>query len=130
MNWIDLVATLAVLQFFAFGMLVGLARNRYGVHAPAVTGDPMFERNYRVQMNTLELLVAFLPALYLAARHWPPTWVAGVGAVYLIGRMLYRQAYLRDPRSRSLGFALSSLPILGLLGATLVGIGLDAVQGR
>ncbi|MEY2654442.1 MAG: hypothetical protein RLZZ524_1470 [Pseudomonadota bacterium] len=124
MNWIDLVATLAVLQFIAFGAFVGMARTRYGVHAPAVSGDPMFERNYRVQMNTLELLVALLPALYLAARYWPAPWVAAAGAVYLIGRMLYRQAYLRDPRSRSLGFALSSLPILALLGATLVGIAL------
>lgn len=130
MNWIDLVAALAVLQFFAFGVLVGLARNRYGVHAPAVTGDPMFERNVRVHMNTLEQLVALLPALYLAARYWPAPWVAAAGAVYLVGRMVYRQAYLKDPRSRSLGFALSALPILGLLGATVVGIGLDAVQGR
>lgn len=130
MNWIDLVAALAVLQFFAFGVLVGLARKRYGVHAPAVTGDPMFERNVRVHMNTLEQLVALLPALYLAARYWPAPWVAAAGAVYLVGRMVYRQAYLKDPRSRSLGFALSALPILGLLGATVVGIGLDAVQGR
>ncbi|RZS52180.1 MAPEG family protein [Sphaerotilus mobilis] len=122
MNWIDLVATLAVLQFIAFGVLVGKARARYGVHAPAVTGDPMFERNYRVQMNTLELLVALLPALYLAARYWPADVVAGVGAVYLVGRLIYRQAYLRAPGSRSLGFALSALPILALLGATLVGI--------
>ncbi|MGY0193689.1 MAPEG family protein [Leptothrix sp. BB-4] len=126
MNWIDLVAALAVLQFFVFGMLVGMARNRYGVHAPAVTGDPMFERIYRVQMNTLELLVAFLPALYLAGRYWPAHLVAGVGAVYLVGRQVYRTAYQRDPRSRSLGFGLSAFPILALLGAALVGI----VTGR
>jgi uncharacterized MAPEG superfamily protein len=126
MNWIDLVATLAVLQFVAFGVFVGIARGRYGVHAPAVTGHEMFERAYRVQMNTLEQLVALLPALYLAARYWPAGWVAAAGAVYLVGRQVYRQAYLRDPRSRSLGFGLSAFPILALLAATLVGI----VTGR
>ncbi|MDP4302728.1 MAPEG family protein [Leptothrix discophora] len=126
MNWIDLVATLAVLQFIVFGLLVGAARGRYGVHAPAVTGHEMFERAYRVQMNTLELLVALLPALYLAARHWPAGWVAAAGGVYLVGRMVYRRAYLRDPGSRSLGFGLSAFPILALLGATLVGL----VTGR
>ncbi len=126
MNWIDLVATLAVLQFFTFGMLVGMARTRHGVHAPAVTGDPMFERHYRVQMNTMELLVCLLPALYLAGRYWPAHLVASAGAVYLVGRLVYRQAYLRDPGSRSLGFGLSAFPILALLGATLVGI----VTGR
>jgi uncharacterized MAPEG superfamily protein len=122
MNLIDLVATLAVLQFLAFGILVGVARTRHGVHAPATTGHEQFERVYRVHMNTLELLVALLPALYLAARHWPTGWVAAAGGVYLVGRMVYRHAYLRDPRSRSLGYALSAIPILALLGATLVGI--------
>jgi hypothetical protein len=77
------------------------ARGRYGVKAPAVTG-PMFERAYRVQMNTLELMVLFIPALYLAARYWPPAWAAAVGAVYGVGRLLYRAACLRDPASRGL----------------------------
>ena len=76
---------------------MGRARGRYGVKAPAVTGHEGFERAYRVQMNTLELLVALLPALYVAGHYWSPALVAGTGAVYLVGRLLYARAYLRDP---------------------------------
>jgi glutathione S-transferase len=122
MAWVDLVAIAALAQFVFFGSLVGAARNRYGVHAPAVTGHEAFERLYRVQMNTLELLVVFLPALFLAARHGSPNLVAAAGGVYLVGRFIYWRAYVADPKRRSLGFGLSILPTLGLLGAAAVGI--------
>ena len=122
MVWIDLVAVLAALQFIFFGALVGSARSKYGVHAPALTGHPQFERLYRVQMNTLELLVALLPGLYIASRYWSPNVVAVGGAIYLVGRMVYWRAYAKDPASRSLGFGLSAFPILAMLGASLVGM--------
>lgn len=121
MSAVDLVALLALAQYFAFSALVGKARAQYGVDAPAVTGHPMFERAYRVQMNTLELLVMFLPVLYIAARYWNPLYVAAAGAVFLVGRLLYRQAYVRDPKSRSLGFAVSVTPVVVLLVAGAVG---------
>jgi glutathione S-transferase len=121
MNLVDLVALAALFQLLAFGFLVGSARGRYGVKAPAVTGHPMFERAYRVQMNTLELMVLFIPALYLAARYWPPAWVAALGAVYVVGRLIYRAAYLRDPASRGPGFLASILPIFVLLAAGVAG---------
>ena len=73
-------------------------------------------------MNTLELIVIFLPALYLPARYWSPTLVAVGGAVYLVGRMVYWKAYTKDPATRSMGFGLSMFPIVAMLGATLVGI--------
>ena len=126
MTHIDVVALLAVAQYLVFGSLVGQARGKYGVQAPAVTGHEMFERTYRVQMNTLEMLVAFLPALYLAARYWPTAYVAGAGVVYLIGRVLYARAYLTKPDSRGLGFLLSMAPVTALLLAALVG----ALMGR
>jgi uncharacterized MAPEG superfamily protein len=63
----------------------------------------------------------FLPALWIAAKYWPPAYVALVGAVYLVGRVVYLRAYVRDPRSRSLGFSLSMLPTLALVLAALVG---------
>jgi len=120
MNHVDAVAMLAVLQFIGFGALVGKARGTYGVKAPAVTGSEPFERIYRVQMNTLELLVALLPALYAAAHYWPSLYVAGAGAVYLVGRIVYWRAYVASPSSRSLGFLLSIGPILALALAALV----------
>jgi|SRR6185503_2032910 len=119
MNYVDIVAMLAVLQYLVFGWLVGRARGTYGIKAPAVAGSEPFERAYRVQMNTLELLVAFIPALYVAARYWPAPYVAGLGAVYLVGRLLYRQAYVAAKR-RTLGYGLSIGPVLVLVLAALV----------
>lgn len=122
MHYVELVAILAVIQFIAFGALTGRARARAGLKAPAVTGDEGFERMYRVQMNTLEVMVVFLPALFLAARYWSPVFVAATGAVYLVGRLLYWRAYVADPARRGPGFALSMLPTLVLAIAALVGI--------
>lgn len=126
LNLVDAVAMLAVLQYLFFGSLVGRARTRYGVHAPAVVGHEQFERLYRVQMNTLELLVALLPAMYAAAHYWPGTVVAGAGAVYLVGRLLYWRAYVVKPGSRGLGFLLSMAPVMSLVLAALV----PAVLGK
>lgn len=122
MNYVDLVAVLAVAQLVFFSILVGRARGLYGIKAPAVSGHEMFERVYRVQMNTLELMVALLPALFIAAKYWPQEYVAGVGAIYLIGRLVYWRSYTAAPASRAVGFALSMFPILFLLIAALAGI--------
>lgn len=122
MGYVDLVAVLAVLQLVFFSVLVGRARGRYGVKAPAVAGNEMFERAYRVQMNTLELMVAFLPALFVAAKYWPQGYVAAAGAVYLVGRLIYWRSYTVAPSSRALGFGLSMLPILALIMGSLAGI--------
>ncbi len=122
MNLVDLVALLALVQLFVFSVLVGRARGRYQVKAPAVTGHEMFERAYRVQMNTLEIMVLFVPALYLAARHWSPAYAALAGAVYLVGRSVYAVAYLRSPDRRGLGFALSVVPVLVMIIASFIGV--------
>lgn len=115
MPLVDLVLALALLQFAAFGILVGRARGKYGVKAPATSGHEMFDRYFRVQMNTLELLVLLIPGLLMAPRYLAPHWVAAVGAVYLLGRIIYLRAYLADPASRSLGFGLSFIPAMVLL---------------
>ncbi len=121
MNYIHIIALLAALQFFAFGILVGRARVRYGIKAPAVTGNEQFERAFRVQMNTLEQLVVFLPALLISGQYWSQALVAGLGLVWLIGRLVYRQAYVADPAKRHIGFVLTVLPTFVLLGLGLVG---------
>jgi glutathione S-transferase len=120
MNYVDVIAMLAVLQYLVFTSLVGKARGKYGIKAPAITGSEAFERVYRVQMNTLELLVALLPATYVAARYWPAEFVAALGAVYLVGRVVYWRAYVTNPQGRGLGFMLSLVPILTLALAGLV----------
>lgn len=121
MNWVHIVALLAILQYIAFTALVGLARMRYRIRAPDTLGHPMFERAFRVQQNTLEQLVAFLPALLLAGLYWPQAWIAGLGAVWLAGRLLYRAEYMKAPDSRSKGFALTLLPTVVLVLAALGG---------
>lgn len=120
MNYVDIVAMLAIIQYLAFGSLVGKARGQYGVMAPAVSGNEQFERVYRVQMNTLELLVAFLPGLYGAAQYWPGWVIALVGSVYLVGRIIYWRAYVKTPARRGIGFILSIGPVFTLALATLV----------
>ena len=85
MHAVNLVVALAIAQFIFFAMLVARGRTTYRIPAPATSGHEQFERLYRVQMNTLEQLVAFLPALLLAAQYWSPALVAAVGAVYLLG---------------------------------------------
>ena len=121
MAWVHLVLLLALLEYVAFGLLVASARARYKVRAPAITGDPVFERYFRVQQNTLEVLIVFVPALLVAAQYWDPLVVAVLGAVYLVGRVLYLKSYVRDPSSRSLGFSLSMIPALLLVLGGAVG---------
>ena len=89
MPYVAIVTVLALLQFFWFGWQVGAARAKYNISAPAVTGNEMFERVFRVQMNTLELLVVFLPSLWLFASYINPIWASALGAVFIIGRALY-----------------------------------------
>lgn len=121
MNYVHIVAVLAILQFFFFGILVGRARAKHGIKAPSVTGNEQFERAFRIQMNTLEQLVGFLPALLLADLYWSSEIVAGIGTIYLIGRFVYRQSYLADPTKRGLGFLLTVAPTFTLLAAVAVG---------
>ena len=120
MDWIVVITVLATLQFVWFGIQVGSMRAKHEVKAPAMSGPPDFERTFRIHYNTMEQLVVFLPALWLYAHMVNPIWGAGIGAVYLVGRFIYRAAYLKDPSGRSLGFALSSLPAMVMLVWVLV----------
>lgn len=124
MELVAIVVSLALLQYTYFGGLVGRARVKYNVQAPAVTGDPVFERYYRVQMNTLESLVTFLPSIFIFASYVSSDIAALLGVVFIIGRQLYMRAYVNNPASRGLGFGLTILPSMilaigGLIGAVL-----------
>ena len=121
MPYVHIVTALAVLQFIVFGFKVGAARERYGVKAPAITGNETFERLFRIQMNTLEQLIAFLPGLYLFARYFSPYVAAALGVVYLLGRELYAFTYARDPAKRSVGFGMTFLPMVILVIGGLIG---------
>lgn len=126
---VNVVIALALIEYIAFAGAVGWARGRYGVKAPAVTGNPQFERYYRVQMNTLELLIAFVPSMYMFGTYVSSYWAAILGLVFLLGRSIYFFAYVADPAKRSAGFGLSFMPVValllgGLYGAARVSLGL------
>lgn len=121
MALVNLIAALALLQFFAFATAVGIAREKYNVAAPATTGNEVFERYFRVQMNTLELLVMFVPAIWMFGFYVNANIAAGLGALYIIGRVIYFFSYVKDPKKRSLGFGLSAGPVAVLVIGALVG---------
>jgi glutathione S-transferase len=123
MEPVAFVIALALVQYVVFAMLVGWARGKYGVKAPAVTGHEIFDRYFRVHQNTLELLVVFVPAIWLFGMYVDPTWAALLGLVYLVARVLYLRGYVADPAKREVGFALSVLPVFVLLAGALWGAG-------
>ena len=115
MEIVAVVIALALLEFVVFGMLVGRARGRYGVNAPAMSGHEVFDRYFRVHYNTMEMLVIFVPSIWLFGLYVSPQW----GAAHrrdLPRRPDRLPAWLRRrPRKREIGFGLSVLPILVLL---------------
>ena len=96
MAYLAIVTLLALIEFLVFGILVGRARGKYGIKAPATSGHPLFERRFRVHQNTQEQLLIFLPALWLFGELVSPVWGAGLGLVFVIGRALYAVGYYAD----------------------------------
>ena len=129
MLWVEIVMALAVLQFVIFGIFVGRARARYQVKAPATTGNEDFERYFRIHYNTLEQLIVFLPGIWLFATHVSARWAAIIGAIYLIGRIVYFRGYAAAADKRHTGSLLSMLPTLVLLVGGLGGLVHDAATG-
>lgn len=122
--WTSLIAVLALIVYFVLTLNVGRARMKYKVQPPAMTGDPNFERVVRVQQNTLEQIVLFLPALWLFSNFVSPVWSAGIGAVWIVGRILFAWGYYQAPEKRFIGFGMTTLSTLSLLIGSLVGVGL------
>lgn len=115
MEAVAIVTILALGQFFLFSIQVGSMRVKHGVKAPTVTGHPEFERMFRIQQNTMEQLVAFIPALWTFCYLVNPFWGAAIGLVFIVGRSVYRASYLKDPASRGMGFTITFVPTAVLL---------------
>lgn len=121
MEPIAIVTVLALLQTFLFAYQVGQARVRHGVKAPAMTGHEEFERVMRVHQNTLEQLVLFVPALWIFGLYVHVLGGAAIGLGFIVGRFLYRNAYIKDPQKRGLGFLIGSLATMALMIGGLIG---------
>lgn len=125
MEAVAIVTVLALAQFYVFSVQVGQTRGKHGVKAPAMSGAPEFERMFRVQQNTMEQLVIFIPSLWMFAYFAKPLWAAGLGLVFIAGRFVYRAAYLKDPSSREIGFMMGVIPLTILLIGALIAAGMD-----
>ena len=121
MPYVHVVLALALIEFFLFSLAVARARVTYKVSPPATTGHEVFERYFRVQMNTLEQLVIFVPSILLFGWYVSAWLAALLGVLFIIGRALYFRGYVRAPERRHRGFMLSVLPNLTLLVGGLLG---------
>ncbi len=122
MELVYLTILLALVEYLIFTALVGRARARYGVKAPAMTGHPDFERTNRVHYNTLENLVTFIPAVLLFAIYLDARWAAGFGFLFVIGRAAYAVGYLQAAEKRALGAGISGLTNIALMLGALFGV--------
>ena len=126
MEFSALVILIAVLEYMFFTMSVGMGRGKYGVEAPATSGDPTWERMNRAQQNTLEQLIIFIPALWIFSNFVSPTIGPAIGLLFLIGRPLYFMGYVKEASARTpgflLGFTANVLLVLGGLGGLILGL--------
>jgi glutathione S-transferase len=121
MELIAIVTGLAVLQTFLFAFQVGQARARHEVTAPAMSGHPEFDRAVRVHANTVEQLVIFLPGLWMFGYYVHELTGAVVGMLFIIGRFIYRNAYLNEPTRRAAGFGIGALSMGVLVLGGMIG---------
>ncbi len=120
--WPSLITVSALILYFVVTINVGRARFKHKVSPPQMTGNPDFERVLRVQQNTLEQMTLFLPSLWLFSQFISPIWGAGIGAIWIIGRILFAWGYYQAAEKRAAGFGISTLATLTLLGGSLIGI--------
>lgn len=121
MAWVHAVIALALAQYLWFGFEVARARGRYKLPAPATIGNADFERYYRVQANTLESLIVLVPAMLIFALYVDARWSAGLGLLFVIGRVIYFVGYTRAAGKRHWGYTVSILPMMVLLAGALIG---------
>lgn len=117
---VAIVTCLSLLVVIWMMMRVGGARGRTGIAAPAMTGHPDLERHVRVHLNTLESLPIYLASLWLFTLVYPTVpfndlIAAGLGLVWIVGRLMYAMGYVKDPGARSMGFLVQGLAIVVLL---------------
>lgn len=106
---VELVLTLALLEYWLMGLMVGRARLKYGVAAPATGGHPVFERYYRVHQNTLEQLMVFAPSLLIFALSASTQGAIFLGALFILARLVYAVGYVKNPEQRYYGAGATSL---------------------
>jgi glutathione S-transferase len=82
---------------------------------------PEFDRAVRVHANTVEQLVIFLPGLWMFGYYVHELTGAIVGMLFIIGRFIYRNAYLNEPTRRAAGFGIGALSMGVLVLGGMIG---------
>ena len=121
MPYVHIVIGLALVQFLWFALAVARRARPLQSRGSRSHGNEIFERYLRVQMNTLEQLVVFIPSILLFGQYLSPYVAAGLGVIFLIGRLVYFFTYVKNPKSRELGFILTVGPNVALLGGAILG---------
>ena len=120
MELVTIVVMLALIEYFIFSLQVGMARGEFNVAAPQMTGHEVFERRHRVQMNTAEQLLIFVPAMFGFGHFVHDVGAAALGLLFIAGRALYSRSYVADPSSRTTGFMMgmvaNTVLVLGTIG--------------
>ena len=117
-----IVTCLAAAFYFFTTTQVSRARAAFGIKPPAISGDPGFERVFRVQMNTLEWMPIFLPSVWLFAIYVSDPIAALIGLVWIVGRILYMTGYSQAPEKRRRGFGIQATAAVVLWAGALFGI--------
>jgi glutathione S-transferase len=122
MDFVNLIILLALVEYSAFVMIVGATREKYGVPAPATTGHDDWERLYRIQVNTAEQLVLFIPSIYAFAYYVSELWAVGIGCVFLIGRITYFYGYRQSAEKRMPGAIMTTFPNYIMIIGSIIGL--------
>jgi len=121
MEALAIVTSLALMQAVYFALQVGGARQKHGINAPNSSGSDEFDRHNRIHLNTMEQLIVLLPAMWMFGYFIHPQWAAGIGLVFIFSRLMYRRAYLKDPKSRGRAFGIGFVAQSILLVGSIVG---------
>ena len=122
MELVYVTIVLALLEYMVMGGLVGFARGKYKIAAPAMTGHPEFERTNRVHVNTLENLIIFIPSVWIFGAYVSARWAAVLGFLFVVARAVYAVGYLRAAEKRSIGASVTGLIEIVLVVGCLVGL--------
>lgn len=126
--WLSLVTITAVIFLVATGLNVARVRRKTGIFAPAMGGDAQLERALRVQGNSLEWAVLFLPMLWIAGGYFDPRIAAAIGLIWIVGRILYMRGYMEEPAKREAGFLVQAAATGALLVEALAGVVLQLMH--
>ena len=126
MEYAPIIVMRALLEYIWFTVRVGASRGKYEVKAPNCTGDDTFERLFRVQQNTLEQLIIFIPGIFAFAHFVSVKWSWLPGGLFIVGRFMYSSEYINKPDSRVPGMSMTLLAnaicVIGALFVLITGL--------